>query len=97
MANKLFVGHCELDIHVENCRSLKEKRRVVKSLKERLKNHYNVAVCEYGDLSLWQRAQLGIVTCSNDKSVVDSTMKTVIDFLDKTHSVSLLNFKLRII
>ena len=97
MADKLFVGQCELDLHIENCQSLKEKRRVVKSLKERLKNRYNVAVCEFGDLSLWQRTQLGIVTCSNNKSVVDSTMKTVIDFLDRTHSVSLLDFKLQII
>lgn len=96
MANKFFVGRCELDLHVENCHSLKEKRRVVKSLKDKLRNNYNVAVCEFGDLSLWQRAQLGIVLCSNDKSVVDSRMKTVIDFCDRNHSVSLLDFKLQI-
>ena len=97
MANKFFVGRCELDLHVENCHSLKEKRRVVKSLKDKLRNNYNVAVCEFGDLSLWQRAQLGIVLCGNDKSVVDSKMKTVIDFFDRNHSVSLLDFKLYIV
>jgi len=86
-----------LDLHVENCHSLKEKRRVVKSLKDKLRNNYNVAVCEFGDLSLWQRAQLGIVLCGNDKSVVDSKMKTVIDFFDRNHSVSLLDFKLYIV
>jgi len=97
VANKFFVGRCELDLHVENCHSLKEKRRVVKSLKDKLRNNYNVAVCEFGDLSLWQRAQLGIVLCGNDKSVVDSKMKTVIDFFDRNHSVSLLDFKLYIV
>ncbi len=96
MTNRLFVGRCELDLHIENCRSLKDKRRVIKSLKEKLKNNYNVSVCEYGDLSLWQRTQLGIVMCSNDKTRVDSTMKTVINFLERTHSVSLLDFKLQI-
>ncbi len=97
MANRFFVGCCELDLHVENCHSLKEKRRVIKSLKEKLRNHYNVAVCEYGDLSLWQRAQLGIVLCSNDKSVVDSQMKILVDFCDRNHSVSLLDFKFQIL
>lgn len=97
MANKFFVGRCELDLHIENCHSLKEKRRVVKSLKDKLRNNYNIAVCEFGDLSLWQRVQLGIVLCGNDKSVVDSKMKTVIDFFDRNHSVSLLDFELQII
>lgn len=97
MEDKLFVGHGRLDLHIGNCQSLKDKRRVIKSLKEKLRNHYNIAICEFGDLSLWQRTQLAFVTCGNDKSIVDSTMKKVIDFLDKTHSVSLLDFKMEII
>jgi len=94
--SRFFVAQCELDLHIENSHSLKEKRRVIKSLKERLRNNYNISVCEFGDLSLWQRAQLGIVICGNDKSVVDSTMKTIIDFLDRIHSVSLLDCKIQI-
>lgn len=97
MANKFFIGQGKLDLHIDNCQSLKDKRRVVKSLKERLKNHYNIALCEFGDLSLWQRTQLCFVTCCNDKSVVDSTMKKVIDFIDRVHSVTLLDFELHII
>jgi uncharacterized protein YlxP (DUF503 family) len=93
MANKFFVGRCELDLYIENCHSLKEKRSVVKSIKERLKNQYNIAICEYGDLSLWQRVQLAVVTCSNSKGMVDSTIMKVRDFLDRVHAVSLLNFE----
>jgi uncharacterized protein YlxP (DUF503 family) len=93
MSNKLYVKWCEIDLYVENSRSLKDKRRIVKSLKEKLKNHYNVAVCEYGDLSLWQRVQLAVVTCSNDYRVVDSTMKSILQFIDRTHSVSLLDYR----
>jgi uncharacterized protein YlxP (DUF503 family) len=97
MENKFFVGQCDLDLHVENCQSLKEKRRIIKSLKEKLKNRYNISICEFGDLSLWQRVQLGIVICSNDKSLIDSTMKTIINHVDRIPAVSLLNFDLRII
>lgn len=91
--NKFYVGQCTLDLHVANCQSLKEKRRVIKSIKEKLKNRYNIAVCEFGDLSLWQRSQLCVVTCSNDRTVVDSTIKTVINFIEHTHAVSLLDIK----
>jgi hypothetical protein len=97
MRHRFFIGRCDLDLHVENCHSLKAKRRVISSLKKKLRNHFNVAVCEFGDLSLWQRTQLGIVICSNDKVVVDSMMKSVLDYLNKVHSVSMLDFKLEIL
>lgn len=93
MISKLYVGQCTLDLHVPNCQSLKEKRRIIKSIKERLKNRYNVSVCEFGDLSLWQRTQLGIVTCGNERTIVDSTIKTVINFLERVHTVTLLDVK----
>jgi uncharacterized protein YlxP (DUF503 family) len=97
MISKLYVGQCTLDLHVPNCQSLKEKRRVIKSIKERLKNRYNVSVCEFGDLSLWQRTQLGIVTCGNERTIVDSTIKTVINFLERVHTVTLLDVKQRVV
>ena len=91
MAHRIFVGQCEIDLHIENCQSLKEKRRIVKSVKEKLRNRYNVAVCEYGDLSLWQRVQLGVLTCSNEKAVVQSTVENILNFLDRTHAVCVLD------
>jgi uncharacterized protein YlxP (DUF503 family) len=97
MVSKLYVGQCTLDLHVPNCQSLKEKRRIIKSIKERLKNRYNVSVCEFGDLSLWQRTQLGIVTCGNERTIVDSTIKTVINFLERVHTVTLLDVKQRVV
>ena len=93
MPSKFYVGQCIFDLHIANSQSLKEKRRIIKSIKEKLKNRYNVAVCEFGDLSLWQRSQLSIVTCSNDKIVVDSTIKAVIGFIEHTHTVELLDIK----
>lgn len=93
MSDRFFVGRCSLDLHIENSQSLKSKRRVIASLKEKLKNRYNVAICEYGDLSLWQRSQLGIVTCGNDKHHVDSSLKTVLEFVSAFPAVLLLNYE----
>jgi len=96
MSDRFFVGRCELDLHIENCQSLKEKRRIIASLKEKLKNKYNVAICEFGDLSLWQRTQLGIVTCGNSKKHVDSSLRTALDYVGRFHHVSLLNYDIAI-
>jgi uncharacterized protein YlxP (DUF503 family) len=96
MTDRLFVGRCHMDLHIANCKSLKDKRRIVASLKEKMKNRYNVAVCEFGDLSLWQRAQLGIVTCGNDKQHVDSSLRAVLDYVQNFRAVSLLNSDLNI-
>lgn len=97
MSHKYFIGFCNLDLHIENCQSLKEKRRVVASLKEKLNNRYNIAICEFGDLSLWQRTELGIVTCSNDQKIIDSTMKAVTNYIEQFHSVTLVNVETKII
>ncbi|MBE0433191.1 DUF503 domain-containing protein [candidate division WOR-3 bacterium] len=96
MSNRLFIGSCDLDLHVENCQSLKDKRRVISSLKEKLKNRFNVAVCEFGDLSLWQRAQLGVVTCGNTRQHVDSSLKAAVDYIQDFHAVSLLKYDIAI-
>ena len=92
MASSFIVGRCEIDLFIENSHSLKEKRRIIKSLKERLKNQFNVAVCEYGDMSLWQRSQIGIVSCGNERSIVDMTLKRAVEFINHVHLVSLLNY-----
>ncbi len=97
MADRFFIGRCEFDLHIENCRSLKDKRRIVSSLKEKLRNRYNVSVCEFGDLSLWQRTQLGVVMCGNDRTDLDSRMKALLSYLNKIHSVSLLDYSFQII
>ena len=96
MPHRFFVGRCDLDLHVENSQSLKEKRRIISSLKEKLRNRYNVAVCEFGDLSLWQRTQLGVVTCGNDKHHVDSSLNAILDYVAKFRAVSLLNYDVNV-
>jgi|UniRef100_A0A7C6AFT4 uncharacterized protein YlxP (DUF503 family) len=94
---KFFVGICDIDLHIENCHSLKDRRNILLSLKEKIKNRMNVAICEFGDSNLWQRSQLAIVTCSNTKNIVESTLREVLEFIGKFPSVIVLNSESRII
>lgn len=62
-----IVGVLTLEIHVEGSHSLKDKRHVVKSLKDRLRDRFNVAVAEIDGLDSWQRSVVAAVTVSIDK------------------------------
>ena len=61
------IGLLTLEIHIPDARSLKDKRQVLRSLKDRLRNHFNVAVAELDHQDVWQRSLVGVVTLSNDE------------------------------
>jgi len=71
------VGVLTLDIHVEASHSLKEKRHVVKSLKDRLRQKFNVAVGEIDHLDSWQAAVVAAVTVSNDRVHAEQVLHAV--------------------
>lgn len=66
-----------LEIHVEEAHSLKEKRHVVKSLKDRLRERFNVAVAEIGHLDSWQHSVVAAVTVSNDRVHAEQLLQHV--------------------
>lgn len=72
------VGVCYIRIQIHGSASLKDKRRVVKSIKDRLKTRHNISIAETGDLDHWQMAELGIACISNDKGYLDGMMAAVI-------------------
>jgi uncharacterized protein YlxP (DUF503 family) len=61
------IGVLTLHIHVEHSHSLKDKRHVVKSLKDRLRQRFNIAVAEIDHLDSWQNSVLAAVTVSKDR------------------------------
>ena len=71
------VGVITLEIRLEHSHSLKDKRHVIKSLTERLRNRFNVAVAEIDCQDLWQRAVLSAVTVSNDRGHATQVLQAV--------------------
>ncbi len=66
-----------MEIQIEDAHSLKEKRHVVASLRERLRSRFNVAVAEIGCQDLWQRAIVSAVTVSADHSYAEGVLQAV--------------------
>ena len=73
------IGVLTLELRLENAHSLKEKRHVVKSLKDRLRHKFNVAVAEIDYQDLWQRAALAAVTVSSDQTYAEKVLRSVED------------------
>jgi uncharacterized protein YlxP (DUF503 family) len=71
------IAALTLEIFVEHSHSLKEKRHVVKSLKDRLRRRFNVAVAEIDGLESWQRSVIAAVTVSNDRVRAEQVLQAV--------------------
>jgi uncharacterized protein len=71
------VGVLTLELHIDGALSLKEKRHTVKSLKDRLRGKYNVAVAEIGYQDLWQRSLVSAVTVSGDHTHAEQVLQRV--------------------
>jgi hypothetical protein len=71
------VGVLTLELRLDNAHSLKDKRQVVRSLKDRLRHKFNVAVAEIDSQDLWQRAVLAAVTVSGDHEYAEKVLRAV--------------------
>jgi uncharacterized protein YlxP (DUF503 family) len=74
------VAALTLDIRIEHAQSLKDKRQVVRSLKERLRRHHNVSVAETDYQNLWQLSEITVVTVASSRQVAENTLRDVEDF-----------------
>ena len=75
----MAVGLLTLEIYIPDSRSLKDKRQVLRSLKERLRRKFNIAVAEMDQLENAQRSQVGIVSISNNAGHLEQSLRTVLN------------------
>jgi uncharacterized protein YlxP (DUF503 family) len=92
----MVVGVCEIDFLIPGSASLKEKRYVLRSLKDRLRNRMNVAVSEADYHDLRQRSTLCIVTVSNDSAVVHALLSKATNLVERDARVELLDVRVEL-
>lgn len=84
----MIVGLCTLELYIPTAHSLKDKRRVVKSLIERVKNKFNVSIAEVDRQDNWQHAVIGMATVSNESVHVQQTLNTVTKFIENNEEMA---------
>jgi uncharacterized protein len=91
------VGLLTLELHIPDAQSLKDKRQVLRSLKDKLRRQFNVAVAELDHQEVWQRSVVGVVTLSNEEKHVNEVLQKVLDEADRILGSILINQAIEII
>jgi uncharacterized protein YlxP (DUF503 family) len=78
----MVIGHLSIELHIPGARSLKEKRMVLRSIKDRIKK-FNISVAEVEFNDLWQRAGLSVVMVSNDERHADRELAAVVSEIER--------------
>jgi uncharacterized protein YlxP (DUF503 family) len=91
------VGLLTLELHIADAQSLKDKRQVLRSLKDQLRRDFNVAVAELEHHDVWQRSVVGIVTLSNEEKHLREVLNKVLDQADRILGSMLINQNFEII
>ncbi len=86
----MVIGVLQVEIHIPTSHTLKDKRSVVKSLKDQIHGRFNVAVAEVDADEKWQRATLGMSTVGEGRTYVQEVLKQVSEWLRTTHLVDVM-------
>lgn len=78
------VATCTIKLHLEGVYSLKEKRRIVKSILTRLPKEFNVAAAEIDHHDIWQTAMIGLVTIGNDGAYLHGLLEKAVTWIERT-------------
>ncbi|HYB12490.1 MAG TPA: DUF503 domain-containing protein [Myxococcota bacterium] len=78
----MIVGVAIVELHVHGSQSLKEKRGVVRSVVQRVRNRFAVSVAEVGGQDTWQRVQIGMTTVGVDARSVRAALDRAVEFIE---------------
>ncbi len=92
----MVVGVASIDIHIPGSGSLKSKRHVLKGIKDRVKNRFNVSIAEVDHNDLWQRTTLGVSVVANQKQFANQVLSGVVDFIGKENGVQILDYSIEL-
>lgn len=93
----MVVGVCRIELSIPDRHSLKEKRHVVKSLKDRLRRSFNVSVAEVDAHDLWQRAVLAAACVGTDRAYVNGVLDQLVQAVERERAVDVVRTELEFV
>jgi uncharacterized protein YlxP (DUF503 family) len=92
----MVVGTLKIELHLAENRSLKGKRKVVRSMVDKVKSRFNVAIAEVGANDKWQKIELGVCAVGNDRRHIDSSLNHILGFLDSLYLAQIVHTEMEI-
>ena len=93
----MVVGAARVELHVHGSQSLKQKRGVVRSIVQRVRNRFNVSVSEVGGQDTWQRVVLGLATTAGEAQAARARLEKAIDFIENLHLAEVIDQEVEIL
>ncbi len=93
----MFVGVLQVELDIPAAHSLKDKRRVVKSVLERLRRTFGVAAAEVSSQETWNRAGIGIACVSNEGRHAESMLQKVLNTLEHERDAVVLDAQIEVL
>ena len=90
----MIVGVLQLELSIGDAMSLKDKRRVIKSLKDRIAHGHNVSIAEVGALDEHRRSIVGVAMVANERAYVEGALSKLVDFVRGVPSVDLIDYQI---
>ncbi|MGZ8393142.1 MAG: DUF503 domain-containing protein [Nitrospira sp.] len=85
----MIVGLCTVELFIPDGHSLKDKRRVLQSVKTRVRDKFNVSVAEVGEQDLWQKAILGLACVANESAHVSQVLDQAVNLIRAVPTIQL--------
>ena len=92
----MVVGTMKIILHLHDNRSLKGKRKVVRSMVDKVKHKFNVSIAEVGSNDKWQRIELGVSVVGNDRRHIDSSLNNILDYMDTLYLAEIVDSSVEI-
>lgn len=89
----MVIAYAVYDLHLPGCRGLKEKRMIVRSMKARVRNEFEVSAAEVGHQDLLQRAQIGVAVVGPDQEPLDAVLQKILTFVESHLDGEILNYQ----
>ncbi|OWZ83586.1 DUF503 domain-containing protein [Natranaerobius trueperi] len=86
------VGVAEVDLNIEGVRSLKEKRKILKSIITRIQNKFNLSIAEIDYQDKWQRSLIGLAGISNDKKYINKVLEKAVTLIESDGNMIIIDY-----
>jgi len=93
----MIVGLCTIELFIPDSQSLKDKRQVVLSVKDRLREKFNVSIAEVDGQDLWQRAVLGLACVANDGRHVNQVLDQALNLIRGNPAVEIVQSRVEML
>ena len=93
----MVTGFGTITFRLHDCRSLKGKRKIVKSIISRLRNNFNVSVAEVGSNEIYQKAVIGFSLVGNDRKVINSKIDKIFNLAEELNLAEIIDSEMEII